>query len=216
MRSLYEAFPHARRVNREKGFTLIELLVVIAIIAILAAIAIPQFARYRMRAFNSAAESDLRNLATAEEALYADYQIYGTTEQNNLSSLSGTCGNGSVLTGPMNAATQTVTGAAVAGTRPTDNLVVGVGFGISTNVDIVANTDGNCSTYIAGAHHNSGNTVYGKDSDSTAIYICRDDGFVGDTAGSIPSNLTTITPTLGQDDFNTTGNCGGAVGWIVQ
>ncbi len=62
----------------EKGFTLIELLVVVAIIAILAAIAIPQFAAYRIRAYNSSAESDLRNAKTAMEAYYADYQQYDT------------------------------------------------------------------------------------------------------------------------------------------
>ncbi len=62
----------------KKGFTLIELLVVVAIIAILAAIAIPQFAKYRVRAYNSAAESDLRNLQTALESYYAENQEYPT------------------------------------------------------------------------------------------------------------------------------------------
>lgn len=58
--------------KKEKGFTLIELLVVVAIIGILAAIAIPQFAEYRVRAFNARAQSDLRNLATAENAYFID------------------------------------------------------------------------------------------------------------------------------------------------
>jgi type IV pilus assembly protein PilA len=62
--------------KNEKGFTLIELLVVIAIIGILAAIAIPQFASYRQRGFDSRAKSDLRNVATAEEAYFADNQAY--------------------------------------------------------------------------------------------------------------------------------------------
>ena len=60
----------------ESGFTLIELLVVVAIIGILAAIAIPQFAEYRKRGFDSRALSDLRNAATAEEAYFADYEKY--------------------------------------------------------------------------------------------------------------------------------------------
>ena len=64
------------RLRAEGGFTLIELLVVIAIIGILAAIAIPQFAAYRRRGFVSQVVSDLRNAATAEEAVFAQTQAY--------------------------------------------------------------------------------------------------------------------------------------------
>ncbi|HDG63971.1 MAG TPA: prepilin-type N-terminal cleavage/methylation domain-containing protein [Thermococcus sp.] len=65
--------------NNEKGFTLIELMIVIAIIGILAAIAIPQFSAYRTRSYNSAAQADLRNAATAQEAFYVDNQRYCQT-----------------------------------------------------------------------------------------------------------------------------------------
>ncbi len=58
--------------KNQKGFTLIELLIVVAIIGILAAIAIPQFASYRERAFNSAAQSDLRTVRTSVESFYAE------------------------------------------------------------------------------------------------------------------------------------------------
>jgi prepilin-type N-terminal cleavage/methylation domain-containing protein len=61
-----------------KGFTLIELLIVVVIIGILAAIAIPKFANTKQKAVRSSMISDLRNLATAQEAFYADSTRYAT------------------------------------------------------------------------------------------------------------------------------------------
>lgn len=65
-----------KRFGNNKGFTLIELLIVVAIIGILAAIAIPQFSSYRAKAFNTAANADLKNMKTGMEAYMADNQVY--------------------------------------------------------------------------------------------------------------------------------------------
>lgn len=61
---------------KHSGFTLIELLVVIAIIGILAAIAIPQFNAYKVRAKNASAESTAKNFMTAQEAFFLDNDAY--------------------------------------------------------------------------------------------------------------------------------------------
>ncbi|MBI3001004.1 MAG: prepilin-type N-terminal cleavage/methylation domain-containing protein [Deltaproteobacteria bacterium] len=68
----------------EEGFTLIELLVVIAIIGILAAIAIPQFAAYRRRGYDSDVKSNVKNLSTAQEAYFVDKNTYGSAAGSNL------------------------------------------------------------------------------------------------------------------------------------
>lgn len=62
----------AFRKNGEKGFTLIELMIVIAIIGILAAIAIPQFLQYRIKSYNAAANTDIKNAYTAAQAYFID------------------------------------------------------------------------------------------------------------------------------------------------
>jgi prepilin-type N-terminal cleavage/methylation domain-containing protein len=58
------------------GFTLLELLVVTSIVGILASIAIPQYASYRARGFDSIVESQVRHVATGEEAYFASHQTY--------------------------------------------------------------------------------------------------------------------------------------------
>ena len=62
--------------NKSRGFTLIELLVTMTIIGALMTIAIPQYQEYRKRGFDLRAQSDLRNIAIAEEAYFLDWERY--------------------------------------------------------------------------------------------------------------------------------------------
>jgi prepilin-type N-terminal cleavage/methylation domain-containing protein len=63
----------------ERGFTLIELLIVIVIIGLLVAIAIPKFTNTKEKAYLAQMKTDLRNLATVQEAYLYDNNTYSSS-----------------------------------------------------------------------------------------------------------------------------------------
>ena len=79
---------------KKRGFTLIELLIVVVIIGILAAFAVPKFQSTKGKAYTSSLRSDLRNLATAEEAYFYESGVYTA----NLASLNVTLSSGVTVT----------------------------------------------------------------------------------------------------------------------
>jgi type IV pilus assembly protein PilA len=111
-----------RRAESEKGFTLIELLVVILIIGILAAIAIPAFLNQRNKAYDSAAKSNLRTAATAEET-------YATDNNGAYPAATDTSGAGDALVAiePTLSNKPKVTGGSIAGGYALTSVSLGNG-----------------------------------------------------------------------------------------
>lgn len=198
--------------TNEKGFTLIELLIVVAIIGILAAIAIPQFAAYRQRAFNGSAQSDLRNVKTAEESLFADNQTYGITQNATLLAVTGGGAGGTVLTGPLGAATATVAGAAITGTTA-QARIVGIGIALSNNVALAAYSEGTAVTaaasYVLYAKHFGGGRAFAAESENTGIFFAENPAWAGAamTIGTRPNGPAAST--TGADFVSGTTSAGG-------
>jgi len=65
-----------RKLRNRKGFTLVELMIVVAIIGILAAIAIPNFLNFRLKAKTSEAKSNLGAIRSTEVAYYAEWSTW--------------------------------------------------------------------------------------------------------------------------------------------
>ncbi len=168
--------------KNQEGFTLIELLIVVAIIAILAAIAIPQFAKYRVRGYNSAANSDLRNMKIAIEAFATDNQVYASTvgcttpppgTSTQTCAGAGTPGQGALLGGPVSY-TLTVTAASIQaapGNLPsaTVNMLFGLSNGVVAGIttDTTAGSEG--THYAAVTSNGSGDSIYASDSGLTGL-----------------------------------------------
>lgn len=108
--------------SKDRGFTLIELMIVVAILGIVAAIAMPNFLRYRVKATQAEARANLTAIFVAETAFFSEREQFG-----NFSDI------GFVLAGN-------------ATNRYTYRIGLGVGAGLGPNGGNLCGASGNCDT----------------------------------------------------------------------
>ncbi|TPG51099.1 prepilin-type N-terminal cleavage/methylation domain-containing protein [Rhodanobacter glycinis] len=128
---------------RVRGFTLLELMIVVVIIAILAAIAIPTYSRYAIRAHRVDGQEWLLRIANAQERFYATNNHYGALTELGYTNPLSEKGYYSVSMDPAAASTTqvfTATAAPVGGQAKDDcqsltinNAGVKASFGTTTN-----------------------------------------------------------------------------------
>jgi len=172
--------------TNNKGFTLIELLVVIAIITILATISVPQFAKYRVRAYNVVALSDLRNFKVDLEAYYTDLGNLGYPDTLSTSQTQGQWMQYDQITTDLNQ----------------DGWNARLAFIPSNRVEVYYDASDNHQVYIIGTKHVNGSAVYASTSHTSRIYSQVNEDWVGLSGNGTGITMPTVTTGTGDESQN--------------
>lgn len=203
----------------DKGFTLIEIIMVLAIVTVLTSIAIPSFNAFRIRAWNSASSSDLKNIKTTEEAIFTGWMSYGRHESGvNLLSVTGAAGVLADVIGPLPAATNKSLGLSIAAIIDSDNngtrdTPFAIGVPLSSNVFFHCETNSNLSAYRCLTQHRLSNRAFSSNSVTYGMCYSENDSWAENKSEA--SAEETVEPSMDISCTNETSSGSPIASWLI-